>query len=96
MLQWLVAYMCFHSNQSSIDETTQNDFSTEELNEFFFGTTKDEIIFEWSEYKTKKGQNAIFGPITLDIKQQTIAKALETHFNCAIEGYKSPDVSLIY
>ena len=62
----------------------------------FFGLSKDYITFDWSEYKTKKNQDAVFGPLTMDIEPKSLHNSLESFYNFSIDGYKCPDVMRLY
>ena len=57
--------------------------------------SKDFITFEWSDYKTKKNQDAIFGPLNVDLGPKNLSSSHEAYYNFAIDGYKCPDVSNI-
>lgn len=77
--------------QPKSDEEHKNN--SNELSNLFFGKSKDFITFEWSEFKTKKNQESIFGPINLNISHGDLMSALEGYTNFSVEGYQTPNVS---
>ena len=82
-----------------LSQLTNNDNvlgkESQDVNELLFGKMKDYITFEFDDYKTKKGQESVFGPININTKDGTLKRALESHFSSAIDGYRSPNVKQI-
>jgi hypothetical protein len=57
----------------------------------FFSKAKEFITFEWAEVKSKKNQDAILGPISIDINQKDLMSGLDAFFNFSVDGYRSPN-----
>lgn len=74
---------------------TSGSMAQELVNNLFFGVSKDYITFDWSDYKTKKNQDAVFGPLNIDLGPKTLMASLESFYNFSIDGYKCPDVATI-
>jgi len=74
------------------DKNCEDGINAHDLfSNLFFGLSKDFITFEWADYKTKKNQDAVFGPLTMDIEPKTLQASLDAFYNFSIDGYKCPD-----
>lgn len=82
-------------SQENGDATDEGPKAHELFSNLFFGLSKDYITFEWADYKTKKNQEAVFGPLTLDVGPKSLTNALQEFYDFAIDGYICPDVILI-
>jgi len=60
------------------------------INDLFFGKSKDFITFEWSDFKSKKSQDSVYGPINLNIGNQDLMSALDSYTNFTVDGYQAP------